>query len=165
MSEVKNSEVKNVKGGEGASEDGGGGVRMNSLERRTLEILRCCLGPDARIDAQARWLPGTPDFFITSIGVCVFVDGAFWHGGRGQKMRRTAIRFLASGDEDRAVFWAEKASTNETRDRSVNRQLRAMGLRVVRLKEDRINAADERAMAYVSKSLAMTLFKKAAKAK
>lgn len=158
-------DVKNIKVDDASVEAAEGGVKMNSLERRTLEILRSCLGPAARIDAQATELPGTPDFFIPSVGLCVFVDGGWWHGGRGQKMRRTAIRFLAEGDDDRATFWADKASTNETRDRSVNRQLRAMGLRVVRLKEGRINAADERAMAYVSKSLAMTLFKKVAKAR
>ena len=58
---------------------------------------------------------------FTKARVCVFVDGAFWHGHpdyyRGQ-----------SGE-----FWDRKIAGNRERDERVNAQLAELGWRVVRL--------------------------------
>lgn len=68
-----------------------------------------------------RPLPGKPDLVFGRARVCVFVDGAFWHGHpdyyRGQ-----------SGE-----FWNEKIAGNRARDERVNRELAELGWSVVRL--------------------------------
>ena len=68
-----------------------------------------------------RALPGRPDLTFGRARLCVFVDGAFWHGHpdyyRGQ-----------SGE-----FWDRKIARNRERDESVNRELADQGWRVLRL--------------------------------
>lgn len=130
-------------------------VKMNGLETRTLELLRICLGK-VEIVCQDRSLPGSPDFVYPASMLAIFVDGGWYHDTRG-KMTRAALRFLASGDEQRADFWAEKARVNRARDRRVNRELRELGYSVVRLKEHRLNSRG--ALEYVSRSLGLALFK------
>jgi DNA mismatch endonuclease (patch repair protein) len=67
-----------------------------------------------------RALPGRPDLVFGKGGLCVFVDGAFWHGHpdyyHGQ-----------SGD-----FWDRKIARNRERDERVNSELRELGWDVVR---------------------------------
>jgi len=68
-----------------------------------------------------RSLPGRPDLVFGRARVCIFVDGAFWHGHpdyyRGQ-----------SGE-----FWDRKISRNRERDRRVDRELADLGWVVIRL--------------------------------
>jgi DNA mismatch endonuclease, patch repair protein len=68
-----------------------------------------------------RRLPGKPDITFGRARLCVFVDGAFWHGHpdyyRGQ-----------SGE-----FWDKKIAGNRERDARVNAELEARGWRVLRL--------------------------------
>lgn len=68
-----------------------------------------------------RALPGRPDLAFSRARLCVFVDGAFWHGHpdyyHGQ-----------SGD-----FWDAKIARNRERDERVNRELTERGWRVIRL--------------------------------
>lgn len=135
--------------------------KMNGLEVRALAILRMCLGEKIEIIPQYEQLPGLPDFFIPSISLVVWCDGDFWHpSGRREKMRRAAIRLYAAGKVDKAEFWADKADTNQARDRDNNRSMRELKINYVRLKEARLRSADAAAEAYVSRSIAMALFKK-----
>src|SRR5262245_26893626 len=66
-------------------------------------------------------LPGKPDLVFGEARVCIFVDGAFWHGHpdyyRGQ-----------SGE-----FGEQKIETNRARDERVNSQLAELGWAVVRV--------------------------------
>jgi DNA mismatch endonuclease, patch repair protein len=68
-----------------------------------------------------RRLPGKPDLAFGRARLCVFVDGAFWHGHpdfyRGQS----------------GPFWDKKIAGNRSRDEQVNRQLDDLGWRVLRL--------------------------------
>lgn len=68
-----------------------------------------------------RPLPGRPDLVFGKARLCVFVDGAFWHGHpdyyHGQ-----------SGD-----FWDKKIARNRERDERVNRELSELGWSVLRL--------------------------------
>ena len=70
---------------------------------------------------------GKPDFVFRRERVVVFVDGCFWHGCPKPKH--------APLPKNRAEWWAAKLSRNKTRDRLVNRMLRAAGWRVVRVWE------------------------------
>ena len=66
-----------------------------------------------------------PDIAFTARKVAVFVDGCFWHG---------CARHCKFPAGNRA-FWEKKLSGNQARDRRVNRALRKLGWRVVRIWE------------------------------
>ena len=68
---------------------------------------------------------GKPDFLFRWNRLALFVDGCFWHGcPRHCK--------IPSGNRG---FWKKKFAANKTRDRRVNRELRKLGWRVVRIWE------------------------------
>jgi DNA mismatch endonuclease (patch repair protein) len=70
-------------------------------------------------------LPGKPDYVFSSQRVAVFVDGCFWHGcPRCYKEPKKNV-----------AFWSEKLVSNKRRDRRVDRKLRTMGWRVLRVWE------------------------------
>jgi DNA mismatch endonuclease (patch repair protein) len=68
---------------------------------------------------------GKPDFAFPKHKLAVFVDGCFWHGCPKH----------ATQPKGNAVFWRDKLEANKTRDRKVNRLLRAKGWRVLRIWE------------------------------
>jgi DNA mismatch endonuclease (patch repair protein) len=70
-------------------------------------------------------LPGKPDFVFRRERVAVFVDGCFWHGCR----RHCRM------PKSRLDFWRPKIARNKQRDLAVNRILRRMGWRVLRVWE------------------------------
>ena len=63
----------------------------------------------------------------------MFVDGCFWHGCPNH----------ATWPRTRAAFWKAKINGNKARDRRVNRLLRAMGWKVVRVWEHELRRRDE----------------------
>lgn len=75
-----------------------------------------------------RALFGRPDFVFPGHKLAVFVDGEFWHGhpslGRMPKTNR--------------AYWRAKIARNRKRDRLVNRTLRRLGWRVLRLWEHQL---------------------------
>ena len=78
-------------------------------------------------------LPGKPDFVFPKLKTAVFGDGCFWHGcpRHGTKPKT------------RASFWLAKITGNKTRDRKVNRLLRAKGWKVIRVWEHELRRKDE----------------------
>jgi DNA mismatch endonuclease (patch repair protein) len=79
------------------------------------------------INGWRRHLPliGRPDFSFKKQRLAVFVDGCFWHG---------CPMCFRLPKQNRA-FWRAKIDKNRRRDRSVNRQLRKMKWRVLRIRE------------------------------
>lgn len=75
-----------------------------------------------RPKAQARALPGSPDFYFPKERAAVFLHGCFWHG---HACRRGA-RLPATN----AAYWRAKIARNQRRDRAAARALRAKGVRV-----------------------------------
>lgn len=68
---------------------------------------------------------GKPDFLFRRNRLALFVDGCFWHGcPRHCK--------IPAGNRG---FWKKKFAANKARDRRVNRELRKLGWRVVRIWE------------------------------
>jgi DNA mismatch endonuclease (patch repair protein) len=66
---------------------------------------------------------GRPDFIFREARVAVFVDGCFWHGcPRHGAVPATNIE-----------FWTEKLARNRRRDRLVNRTLKALGWKPLRI--------------------------------
>ena len=70
-------------------------------------------------------LPGKPDFYFPNSRVVLFVDGCYWHG---------CVRCRHDHSTNQA-YWSAKIERNAMRDRSNNRQLRKVGLSVMRVWE------------------------------
>ncbi|HZL78718.1 MAG TPA: very short patch repair endonuclease [Candidatus Limnocylindrales bacterium] len=68
---------------------------------------------------------GKPDFLFRRNRLALFVDGCFWHGCPKHCK-------IPAGNR---AFWKKKFTANKTRDRRVNRELRKLGWRVVRIWE------------------------------
>jgi DNA mismatch endonuclease, patch repair protein len=77
-------------------------------------------------------LLGRPDFYFSAYRLAVFVDGCFWH----------ACKKCGHVPRTRSEFWRAKLERNRQRDRRVGRQLRAQGIRVVRIWEHRLNSPE-----------------------
>lgn len=73
---------------------------------------------------------GKPDFVFPKRRLAVFVDGCFWHGCPDH----------GSVPETRREFWEAKIARNRARDREVNRELKKLGWRVLRLWEHELRA-------------------------
>ena len=80
-----------------------------------------------RITGWRRGQPvfGKSDFIFRSARLAVFVDGCFWHGCLKH-------RKIPAGNR---AFWKKKFAANKARDHRVNRELRRIGWRVIRIWE------------------------------
>ena len=95
-----------------------------STELTLVRLLR-----SARISGWRRGssLVGRPDFVFPNQHVALFVDGCYWHGCKCKRPPKANRR-----------YWVEKFRANRARDRTINRQLRAHGWIVVRVKEHQL---------------------------
>lgn len=66
---------------------------------------------------------GKPDFIFPKLRVAVFVDGCFWHD----------CPIHGSLPKTNRAFWREKLRRNRERDRIVNRTLKRLGWKTLRL--------------------------------
>jgi DNA mismatch endonuclease (patch repair protein) len=72
---------------------------------------------------RAQPVIGKPDFIFRAWRLAVFVDGCFWHGCSKH----------GTWPKQNAAFWRRKIRRNMARDREVDRTLRRMGWRVLRI--------------------------------
>lgn len=70
---------------------------------------------------------GNPDFTMPKKKIAVFIDGDFWHGYDYQERRRKL-----------PVYWKEKIKKNMERDKRINKELRKLGWKVIRIWEHTI---------------------------
>lgn len=90
-----------------------------------------------------RGLPGTPDLVLTRHRLAIFVDGCFWHGcGQHGSMPKTNTK-----------FWRTKITKNTQRDRRVDRSLRRLGWRVLRIWEHELRDDRDKAVRRVRRAL------------
>ncbi|MCD6391895.1 MAG: DNA mismatch endonuclease Vsr [Planctomycetes bacterium] len=68
-------------------------------------------------------LPGKPDLVFPSRRKIIFVNGCFWHQHRCRRGRR-----IPSTNRN---YWISKLDRNKKRDRTVRRQLRRLGWKVL----------------------------------
>jgi DNA mismatch endonuclease (patch repair protein) len=76
---------------------------------------------------------GKPDFVFTKPRIAVFVDGCFWH----------VCHKHCKIPESNRLFWEKKLKKNQTRDRIVNRTLKANGWRVIRIWEHSLSRSSK----------------------
>jgi len=76
---------------------------------------------------------GKPDFTFREQRLAVFVDGCFWHGCPKHSRQPKTNRF----------FWRNKILANIARDRLVNRTLRRLGWKILRIWEHELTRKNE----------------------
>lgn len=88
---------------------------------------------------------GKPDFIFRAARLAIFVDGCFWHGcSKHSKVPR-----------NNRPFWLKKLEGNKKRDRTVNRVLRSLGWRVLRIWEHELTQkCEHRCVARIRRALA-----------
>ncbi len=87
-------------------------------------------------------LPGRPDIAFVSKKIALFVDGSFWHGYR-----------LKNGQALPRKYWLPKIKRNMERDKEINRALRKMGWKVVRIWEHDLKKNPDKALKLVMRAL------------
>lgn len=70
-------------------------------------------------------LPGKPDIAITKYKIAIFCDSEFWHGKDWDKLK------LRLSKGERGGYWINKIARNIERDREIDKELKAMGWKVV----------------------------------
>ena len=93
--------------------------------------------------SHVRDLPGCPDFVVPKSGLCIFVDGDFWHGWRFNSWRLKLSR-----------EWEQKISSNRSRDARNHRRLRRLGWKVLRLWEHQVEKSPEKCVARIASRIA-----------
>lgn len=89
---------------------------------------------------------GKPDFLFRRERLTLFVDGCFWHGcPRHCK--------IPAGNR---VFWEKKFAANKARDRRVNRELRKLGWRVIRIWEHALARRADKCIRKIQSALKKT---------
>ena len=112
-----------------------------------------------------------PDFIFSKKRVAVFVDGCFWHGCPKHSKPARWLRKSSMGDDlpspklppslklrrtrrrTGRAFWREKMAANVARDRLVNRELRKLGWRVIRIWEHELSKSSERCVERIRREL------------
>ena len=78
-----------------------------------------------RFRRYSKKLPGKPDFVLIDYNTIIFVDSDFWHGN--------PKRFIKP--KSNIEYWENKIKNNKERDKKVNRELRKLGWKVIRIWE------------------------------
>jgi len=101
--------------------------RIRGRGNKDTELRLAFLLRQNSITGWRRHLPlaGRPDFAFPKHKVAIFVDGCFWH------CCPRCVNVPASNTD----FWLTKLETNVRRDRRVNRELKSVGWKVVRVWE------------------------------
>jgi DNA mismatch endonuclease (patch repair protein) len=90
------------------------------------------------LEAQARDLPGRPDFVLRKDRIAIFVDGSFWHGWRFPAWRHKL-----------SEHWEAKIEQTRNRDRRNHRALRRQGWTVIRFWDFHLDRDPEQCIARV----------------
>jgi DNA mismatch endonuclease (patch repair protein) len=99
--------------------------RVKSRGNLSTEIALLKIFQDFKITGWRRnsTIFGSPDFIFPKSKIAVFVDGCFWHSCPKHK----------TAPATNVEFWENKLRRNRKRDLTVNRELSALGWRVVRI--------------------------------
>jgi len=120
--------------------------RIRSFGNATTEKRMATLLRRAGLSGWRRHLPlpGCPDFVWRTAKVAVFVDGCFWHG-------HTCGKNI--NPKTNAEFWDNKITRNRERDLRVNRLLRRIGWKVIRVWECDLAKTPEKDIARIARLL------------
>ncbi len=74
---------------------------------------------------QPKGIFGTPDFADKNRKIAIFIDGCFWH--------KCGVHYISP--KSNIKYWKTKIERNTKRDKTVNRELKARGWKVIRIWE------------------------------
>lgn len=119
--------------------------RIRSHGNRDTEVRLIAVFRENDITGWRRNSPlfGKPDFVFPAQRVAVFVDGCFWHGCPDHY----------SEPANNAEFWSRKLVQNRNRDRLVNRTLRKLGWKVIRIWEHALKGKTGRVASRISRAI------------
>ena len=101
--------------------------KRTKCERTVIRWLRSF---GLRVHENCKLLPGTPDAVVKELRLCVFADGDFWH---------RPSRMIRAHKPHHRENWTKRAWRGKRRELRQNRELFALGWRVVRVWESSIN--------------------------
>lgn len=90
-------------------------------------------------------LPGKPDFVLKTNHLALFCDSEFWHG----KSYPESVNRIKTNKE----FWQKKIGRNIQRDKSVNKELRKLGWKVIRIWERDLKEDCQKCLNRILKSI------------
>ncbi|KZY97076.1 hypothetical protein A3744_32410 [Oleiphilus sp. HI0073] len=93
-------------------------------------------------------LPGKPDLVLPKYRTAIFVNGCFWHGHNCQ---------LFKWPKSNPDFWREKITTTRKRDEQNQRELTALGWKVLAVWECDLRGKSETEIDRLIDRLAKTL--------
>lgn len=76
--------------------------------------------PGRKIEYNARSVPGTPDVYVPSLKLAIFVHGCFWH----------SCPIHGTRPSSNIEYWWPKLEANRRRDNRTQRALRKAGVSV-----------------------------------
>jgi len=97
----------------------------NRTTEKRLRALMVCHGISGWV-MHPQSVPGTPEFYFSSLKLAVFTDGCFWHGCPDCCSRKTTTN---------RAFWEKRIELNRQRDRRTDDRLAGAGIRVLRFWE------------------------------
>jgi len=91
----------------------------NAPELALQQIVKSALSR-RKIHLNSNLVPGSPDIYIPSLKLALFVHGCFWHSCRTHGTR----------PHSNVEYWSTKLESNSARDVRVQRTLRRLGIGV-----------------------------------
>ena len=98
-------------------------VSLRRIEGQVRGVQRMIEESGQRWEANAKYLPGSPDIVLPDRNIAVFVHGCFWH--RHDSCSR------ATFPKTNKKYWRAKFKDNIARDRDKELQLQEQGWKVV----------------------------------
>ncbi len=83
-----------------------------------------------RYRKQYKKLPGKPDYVLLKQRIAIFCDSHFWHGYQWEERQ--------SDLKQNRDFWVKKIERNIEHDKEINKELQALGWKVLRFWEHEI---------------------------
>jgi len=71
---------------------------------------------------------GKPDIALPSKKIAIFIDGDFWHGHNLNLLKRKLPK----------TYWRDKIVNNFKRDKEINKELKKIGWRILRIWEHEV---------------------------
>jgi len=118
-------------------------IRSKHNKRTEIALLRMMRSSGISGWRRHLRITGTPDFCFPQQRLVIFVDGCFWHGCPKCYTRPKTNR----------QFWDAKVATNKSRDRRVNRKLKAKGWKVIRIWEHSLVKQPVRCINRINKAI------------
>ena len=78
-------------------------------------------------------LPGKPDVYFENEKIAIFIDGCFWHG----------CPKCGHVPKTRSEFWEAKINRNKERDKEKNKELKKIGIKIIRFWEHQLSDMDK----------------------